>query len=1432
MKREFNVKFFAILVGVTACLVMGVHFLHGYQIKRNAGSLLEQARQAEDRGDLQEASEFLSNYLAFIPNNLDGHIDELIHYGLMLDKLSAPGAGHPTNLRLRFKSFFVLEKALRLEPQRQDLRRQVAKIAIEMGRFTDAQAHLDELDKSATKDGESEHLMGRCYEGLGDYANASKCYEDAIRDAPQQVESYEFRARVLLHHLNQPRQAEEVMKELIAKNGQSWVAFLARARFWHDLKSPEKAEQDIEEAQKLAPDEAEVILAAGQSAREKGKLGDARQNLNRGLKLHPANADLYLALAQVEMTDKHVKEAQACLEAGLSNVPEYKQVGILWALASLLIEKGEAPEDQIARLQKTGIPSAQIDLLNARMALHKENWLQAVQILERIRPQIVNVPEFSKQIDLYLGQAYHQVGDFDQEYAAYRRATASDPSLLAGHLGLAGALVSMGRIDEALAAYQLMIPLEHGARLGVARMLILKNLRLPLARRNWMEVDQALNEAARLKPEPPDLPLLRAEALVAQKKPGAQEILEKARTADPKQVELWTALANLADLEGRADRALAILDEAQAKLGDKVGIRLARATYWSKREGVPARTALAQLEKDWKQAQFSSEEQANLLRGLARAYGRLGDSKEGVRIWQQLADLRPWDLGVELVKFDLAFQEGNEAVMLQGIEHLKNLEMEGILWRYATASYLIWQAERQQGTGLDEAGQLLRYVAARRPDWSRVSLREGQIDDLKGVQGSAIKNYLRAIELGERNPNLIRRSAQMLYASRRFAEADQVIHKMPEQMPLSPEMQRLAAQLSLRHDPAGALNLVENAVPPESKNHQDHLWKAQMFESLDQVDRAEASYRKAAELGKDAPEPWVAFVSYLARSKQNDKAQAALREAEGKITPEKAPLALAYCYETVGQKDKAQQLNERALEDKGDDIPTVRAVALFYLRTNQAAKADPLLRKLIGLSKDREDAAWAKRVLAIVLATKGDYQQTTDALKILGVVDEGDVSGAAGESADDLRAQALVLTLRPSASQRRRSIPILEKLMDRQPTPDDQFLLARQYDAAGNWPKAKARFASLLTANGDNPDYLAYYTLALLRHHQAEEAYVWLAKLELLAGVARSFPLTEIKARLLAAKDKSTEAVAQVRDYVDSKTSKPDDLITRLQLGAALLDSLSQSGSAAKDFAREAEKIYREFAAAKQEGILALIGFLGRQGRLAEALESCEKAWQSCPPEAVAIAALTALQTTPGNEAQLERVERCLRSAKAKDSKTELMLLVSVAALRDFQGRHVESISLYRKALAQDPENPLALNNLAWLLILKEGNSEEALDLVDKAIKKMGPNSSLLDTRGVIYLTMSRTNQAIQDLEEAVATAPSPAKCFHLAEALQMGKQAADPKAKKAFEEGLRLGLKPERLHALERDSFIQLQKQLRSDGHENRRSASPIVDKSSHVSK
>jgi tetratricopeptide (TPR) repeat protein len=256
-----------------------------------------------------------------------------------------------------------------------------------------------------------------------------------------------------------------------------------------------------------------------------------------------------------------------------------------------------------------------------------------------------------------------------------------------------------------------------------------------------------------------------------------------------------------------------------------------------------------------------------------------------------------------------------------------------------------------------------------------------------------------------------------------------------------------------------------------------------------------------------------------------------------------------------------------------------------------------------------------------------------------------------------------------------------------------------------------------------------------------------------------------------------------------------------------LLDELSRSFPAEKSYALAAEEVLRQYVAQRPEKVLALAACLGRQGRAAEVLDLCEKAWPICPPASVAGTCLAALHAAPPSPEQFQRVERWLQAARKEHPEAGAALLICLADLRDLQGQYAEAIALYRKVIERDNRNVMVLNNLAFLLAVKEGKGAEALQFLKQALDIAGPAPELLDTRALVHLSVGRSDLALKDLEEVANDAPQPTMLFHLAQAHQQAKDRSA--AVLALRRATSLGLKPGHLHALERSALAQLRVEL-----------------------
>ena len=128
---------------------------------------------------------------------------------------------------------------------------------------------------------------------------------------------------------------------------------------------------------------------------------------------------------------------------------------------------------------------------------------------------------------------------------------------------------------------------------------------------------------------------------------------------------------------------------------------------------------------------------------------------------------------------------------------------------------------------------------------------------------------------------------------------------------------------------------------------------------------------------------------------------------------------------------------------------------------------------------------------------------------------------------------------------------------------------------------------------------------------------------------------------------------------------------------------------------------------------------------------------------------------------------------------------------------------MYRQALQKDPENQVALNNLAWFLAMQE-KSEESVALMAKLLEISGPVPEFVDTRGVVWLSLNKTSEALRDLAQAAQLRGSPKVFFHLAQAHL---QADDLDAARSwFQKARGAGATEEMMHPLARPDFHRLQ--------------------------
>lgn len=97
-------------------------------------------------------------------------------------------------------------------------------------------------------------------------------------------------------------------------------------------------------------------------------------------------------------------------------------------------------------------------------------------------------------------------------------------------------------------------------------------------------------------------------------------------------------------------------------------------------------------------------------------------------------------------------------------------------------------------------------------------------------------------------------------------------------------------------------------------------------------------------------------------------------------------------------------------------------------------------------------------------------------------------------------------------------------------------------------------------------------------------------------------------------------------------------------------------------------------------------------------------------------------------------------------------LQIMLAQDHDRRGDAESAIAIYQRVLANYPDNPAVLNNVAWLLNKKKDPA--ALGYARQAVELAPDSAEILDTYGTILLDTGNASQAVSQFERAATLAP------------------------------------------------------------------------------
>jgi predicted Zn-dependent protease len=139
-----------------------------------------------------------------------------------------------------------------------------------------------------------------------------------------------------------------------------------------------------------------------------------------------------------------------------------------------------------------------------------------------------------------------------------------------------------------------------------------------------------------------------------------------------------------------------------------------------------------------------------------------------------------------------------------------------------------------------------------------------------------------------------------------------------------------------------------------------------------------------------------------------------------------------------------------------------------------------------------------------------------------------------------------------------------------------------------------------------------------------------------------------------------------------------------------------------------------------------------------------------------------------------------------KDEERKQIAKLTLATAQQMSGDFASAETTLREILRQTPRNPIALNNLGYFLVERNEKLDEALNLIQQAVRIDPTNPSYLDSLGWAYFKLGKFSEAEKYLKDAAKLDTASATIHeHLGDVYQ--KLNKKDLAKKAWQKALNL---------------------------------------------
>jgi putative PEP-CTERM system TPR-repeat lipoprotein len=302
---------------------------------------------------------------------------------------------------------------------------------------------------------------------------------------------------------------------------------------------------------------------------------------------------------------------------------------------------------------------------------------------------------------------------------------------------------------------------------------------------------------------------------------------------------------------------------------------------------------------------------------------------------------------------------------------------------------------------------------------------------------------------------------------------------------------------------------------------------------------------------------------------------------------------------------------------------------------------------------------------------------------------------------------------------------------------EPRVVLANYYLAHGKEELVTSVFSGLIESRRNTPPVLRPLASAQLARGQFSEAELTLKQLLKIQpeSAYAHFELSKAYAGLGDEKKTRSELITAV-------DLAPDELRPRLALASLLLQGNEIT---------EAElqlTALKESNAGHPDVLQLEVMLAASKGDHARALTLAQQLFDQSPSTFTVLSLAQKQKQMGGEKEAIELLERW-----CKENPRDVATGLNLASAYIDAGRIADATYRYEQVLEADPDNIMALNNLAWYL--RETDSEKALDYAGRAFQQAPDSTKITDTLAMVQLAAGETDKARATLQSVKVKEPN-----------------------------------------------------------------------------